>query len=271
MTPRLNVFLLVVLLLVGLPLYWFQFDASAPEARAKPITIEELRSLANAGKGPRPVEIRHELIGTRISLHNQLAAGMGLRPIRIGIRAFELPVPQSRPIVIDAGATRETAAENGISDFDEPAQQRIDHAVAEAGLRLRLLDHPVHRGNPAIRSPYAQPLPDLSDGRPHAVAPGVVLIPQPGLPDDARMVFVQLADGREFLFTGDVAQVTESWLSIRPGARSLADIGHPEKRTEIASWLMTINALRRAAPKMLIVAGHDPASPPGIPRGFIHS
>ncbi|WP_395395231.1 hypothetical protein WBP07_07620 [Novosphingobium sp. BL-8A] len=270
MTPRLNAFLLAVLMLVGLPLYWFQFDSSAPEARAKPLNIDELRNLANSDKGQHPTEVRHELVGMRMSLHNQLAAGTGLRPIRVGVRAFELLIPRSRPIVIDAGTTAKIASDNGVTDFDAFAQQRIDHEVSEAGLRLRLLDHPVHRGNPEVRSPNAQPLPDLGDGAPRAVAPGVVVIPQPGLPEEARMVFVQLADGREFLFTGDVAQVTESWQSIRPGARTLADIGHPEKRTAIASWLMAINALHHAAPKMVIVPGHDPAAPQGIPWGFAH-
>ncbi|WP_395333845.1 hypothetical protein WBP06_08705 [Novosphingobium sp. BL-8H] len=271
MTPRLNVFLLFLLMLVGLPLYWFQFDASAPGALAKPLEIAQLRTLADASKGQRPTEIRHELIGTRISLHNQLAAGTGLRPIRTGVRAYQLVVPGSRPILIDAGTTPELAKDSKVRDYDEAAQARIDHEAAQAGLLLRLLDRPVHSGNPAVRSPHAVPLPDLSDGRPHAVAPGIVVIPQPGLPYAPMMIFVQLADGREFLFTGDIAQVPESWQSLRPPARRLADIGHPHRRTEIASWLMTIRALHQAAPGMVIVTGHDPAAPQGIPWRFVQS
>lgn len=269
MTPRLNLFLLIVLLLVGLPLYWFQFDASAPDARAKPLDIAQLRALADGEKGPHPTEVRHELIGTRIALHNQLAAGTGLRPMRTGLRAYEVVVPGARPILIDAGTTRRIARENRVKDFDAAAQARIDRALAQAELRLHLLDQSVHRGNPAIRSPHALPLPDLSDGRPHAVAPGVVVIPQPELPDAAMMVFVKLADGREFLFTGDVAQVPESWQATRPPARRLGDIGHPRRRTEIASWLLTIKALHQQAPGMVVVTGHDPAAPAGIPWHFI--
>lgn len=271
MTPRLNVFLLVVIVLVGLPLYWFQFDASAPDAKPKPLGIEELRRLADLEHGPRPTEIRHELIGTRVSLHNHLAAGTGLRPVRTGVRAFELIVPGSRPILIDAGTTQDIADKNNISDFDPAAQARIDRAVSEAGMRIRLSDRPVHIGNPEIRAPHALPLPDLSDGRPRAIAPGLVIVPLPGLPHDPVMVFAKLADGREFLFTGDVAPVPESWQAIRPPAREFSDIGRPERRTEIASWLMTINALHPAAPQMVIVTGHDPLAPEDVPWGFAHS
>ncbi|TCM22377.1 hypothetical protein EDF56_1011067 [Novosphingobium sp. PhB165] len=271
MTPKFNVFVLALLLLVGLPLYWFQFDASAPDAHAKPLDIDELRTLAKSIDGAHPTQIRHELIGTRMSLHNQLAAGTGLRPIRTGIRAYELLVPGARPIVIDAGTTAEIAEENNVSEFDSIAQRRVDHEVAQAGLRLQLLDRPSHRGNPAVHSPEALPLPDLSDGHPRAVAPGIVAIPQLDLPNRATMYFVQLADGREFLFTGDVAQVSESWQDLRPPARTFADLGHPDKRIAIASWLMTIQALKRAAPSLVVIPGHDPAAPDGVPWGFVKS
>lgn len=271
MTPRFNIFMLVVLLLLGLPTYWLQFDASARDAKSKRLDIATLRELANAIPGEHPAQIRHEIIGTRMALHNQLAAGAGLRPIRTGVRAYELLVPGERSIVIDAGTTAELADENNVTDFDAAAQRRVDHEVARAGLRLQLLDRPVHRGNPAISSPHAAPLPDLGDGLPHAVAPGVVIIPQEGLPNHPRMVFVKLANGAEFLFTGDIAQIPESWKALRPPSRTLADLGHPAQRSEIVSWLMTINALKRAAPKMEIVVGHDPAAPQAIPWGFVRS
>ncbi|MFC0683649.1 hypothetical protein [Novosphingobium clariflavum] len=271
MTPRFNIFILVVLLLVGLPVYWFQFDASARDAQPKRLDIAALREMANAIPGAHPVQIRHEIIGSRISLYNQLAAGAGLRPIHTGVRAYELRVPGQRPILIDAGTSAALAEENNVTDFDAAAQQRVDHVARDAGLRLQLLDRPVHRGNPAVSSPHAARLPDLGDGRPRAVAPGVVVIPQDNLPNHPRMVFVQLANGAEFLFTGDVAQVPLSWEALRPPARTFADLGHPALRTEIVSWLMTINALKRAAPKMVVVAGHDPAAPRIIPWGFVRS
>lgn len=268
MTPRLNLFLLVVLLLVGVPLYWFQFDASAPGAKPLPLTIGKLRQLADEIPGDSPTHLHEELIGYRSVLHNQIAAGGGLRPIRLSVRAFELTVPDSGPIMIDAGTTPAGAEERHLQDYDTAAQARIDRHVEAAGLRLVLLDHLLHRGNRALVSPGARPLPDFSDGEPHAVAHGVVAIPLKGLPNRAMMVYARLENGREYLFTGDVATINENWVDARPPARTFSTVGDVDERVRIVSWLKTINALKHAAPAMFIVPGHDPGPIPGALRGF---
>jgi len=268
LTPRFNLLLLILLLLVGVPLYWFQFDSSAPGAKPLPITMSRLRELARSIPGEAPHELRQEVLGYRSVLYNRIAAGSGLRPIRLAVRAFELVVPGQPPILIDAGTTPAEARERDLQDFDFAAQQRVDRSAQGAALKLLLLDRPLHRGNTALTSPAAAAPPDLGGGEPRAVAPGIVAIPLEGMPDRAMMVYTRLADGREFLFTGDVATVDANWLDARPPARTFATLAKADERRLTVSWLKTIKALKRAAPTMIIVAGHEPRDVPGIASGF---
>jgi hypothetical protein len=268
LTPRFNLLLLILLLLVGVPLYWFQLDDSAPGAKAYPLDIARLRDLAASIPGQAPRELRQEVVGYRTLLSNRIAAGSGFRPVRLAVRAFEAVVPGQPPILIDAGTTPRDAKKRDVEDFDAAAQHRVDRRVEIAAMKLVLLDRPLHRGNPALSSPEAIPLPDLGNGEPRAVAPGVVLIPLPGLPDRARMVYIRLEDGREFLFTGDVATIDANWLQLRPPARTFRSMTDGDERRETVSWLMTIKALKRAAPAMSIVAGHEPRDVAGITSGF---
>ncbi|TDW68169.1 hypothetical protein EDF57_10141 [Novosphingobium sp. PhB55] len=268
MTPRLNLLLLILVLLLGVPLYWFQFDASAPGAKPLPITMSRLRELAEGIPGPAPVALRQEVLGYHSELYNRIAAGSGLRPVRLALRAFELVVPGRAPILIDAGTTPVDARKRDVEDFNFSAQRRVDEAAEIATMKLVLLDRPLHRGNPALASPDAVPLPDLGDGEPRAVAPGVVAIPLKGLPDRAMMVYIRLEDGREYLFTGDVAKIDANWMEGRPPARTFATMRNGDERRLTVSWLMTIKALKRAAPAMIVVSGHEPRDVAGIASGF---
>lgn len=268
MTPRLNLLLLILMLLIGVPLYWFQFDSSAPGAKPLTLSLTHLRTLADEIPGKAPQELRQEVIGYRTALYNRIAAGSGLRPVRLPVRAFELAATDRRPILIDAGTTPRAAKERDLRGFDPAAQRRVDQRARTAALKLLLVDGPLHRGNPALTSPDADPLPDFGNGEPRAVAPGVVAIPLKGLPDRAMMVYARLEDGREYLFTGDVAPLDANWLESRPPARSLGTMRGSDERRLIVSWLKTIKALKDAAPAMIVVSGHEPRNIAGVASGF---
>ena len=158
MTPRLNLLLLILMLLIGVPLYWFQFDSSAPGAKPLPLSLTHLRTLADEIPGNAPRELRQEVIGYRTALYNHIAAGSGLRPVRLPVRVFELTASDRAPILIDAGTTPRAAKERDLHDFDPAAQRRVDLRAETAALKLLLVDGPLHRGNPALTSPYADPL-----------------------------------------------------------------------------------------------------------------
>ena len=71
------------------------------------------------------------------------------------------------------------------------------------------------------------------------------------------MVFVRLADGREFLFAGDIATMARSWQELRARSRLIGDYFAPEDRAEIYAWLKTIRALKAQSPGLVILPGHD--------------
>lgn len=272
MTRRLNFWLLSVLLIIAIPYYWYLVDPGAGpgavEPKAKPLTMTRLRALAAETDGPRPVELRVETVGVRNNSRNMLVAGSGLRSVPNTVRAYELVVPGQLPVVIDAGTSAKVAQEDEFDSFDQAAQARIARTISRAGHFVLLVDLPNHNGGHRHpERPAGKDIPP-SSGAPYALVPGVVVIPVTGLQRGTVMVYARLANGREYLFTGDVAKLHESWIKVRASAR-LATRGEPDSyRSETLSWLMTINALHRAAPGMIVVPGHDPAHIPYSTANF---
>ncbi|WP_235037563.1 MULTISPECIES: hypothetical protein [unclassified Novosphingobium] len=254
------------LLIIGIPYYWYLVDPGAgpgaTEPRAKPVTIAQLRALAAAPEGQRPVAVRVETVGLRYSSRNILVAGTGLRTVPNTVRAYELVVPGSGPIVIDAGTSLKAARTLDFEWFSEAAQARVELARQRASHTVMLSDRPSHNGGHAPGSQRTGPELLPLRGPPYALAPGVVMIPASGLRPGSFMLYAWLEDGREYLFTGDVAKTGANWQDLLPPAR-FATRGDPASyRGETLSWLMTINALHRAAPQMAVIAGHDPAKVP---------
>jgi len=266
LTRRLNVWLLSVLLIIAIPYYWFLADAGAGigsgEPRAKPLTIGALRKLADASDGQRPIELRVETVGLRMTSRNMLVAGGGLRQAPNIISAYELIVPGNGPIVIDAGISRSSAMTHEFDRYSGEAQARIETALSKASHVILLADKPTHNGGyPTGTHRVEQELPPSGDV-PYTLAPGVVVIPASGVAPEANMVYVRLSDDREFLFTGDIAKLAVNWKELRLPARIATRGEIASFRRETLSWLMTINALHRAAPQMTIVAGHEPSKIP---------
>ncbi|AIT78604.1 hypothetical protein [Novosphingobium pentaromativorans] len=268
MTPRLNLLLLALILIIGVPYYWFQLDADRDGAKPKPLSIAQLRSLAESIPGQKPTGVNYEQLGFRFILSNKLAAGTGLRPARSALRAYELIVPGEGPITIDCGTTSAAAERYNVRNYDRMAERRINRAAQKASLSLLLVDHPLHNGDGGFGSPRARTMPATNSDAPHAVAPGVVVIPLPGLTVGSNMVYTRLEDGREFLFTGDAAMIDSSWQDVLPPARIVTNYLRPRERTEIVSWLMTINALASDAPHMTVITGHEPGTLTSVKRGF---
>jgi hypothetical protein len=83
------------------------------------------------------------------------------------------------------------------------------------------------------------------------------------------MVYAQLADGREILFTGDAAKTAANWTVPRLPARFATRDEPTPYRSENLSWLMTIATLHHAAPAMSVVPGHDLANVPFSAGPFV--
>lgn len=284
MTRRLNWILLVVLLAIGLPYYWFLLDNSGGGLPAKPITIAELRRLAATIPGEAPYAVEVERAAFRRVPGNLMVAGAGMKRKLIGYMAFRLMVRGGRPVLIEGGITPAIAAAVGAEQFNPYAQARIDAAMDQAGIILVTHEHPDHLGaivahggrallqtarlnprqvppaNMAARLAWngAVPPPRLNGTAPEAVAPGVVVLPAPNShTPGSQMIYVRLADGRELLFAGDNASFAQNWQELRGRSRLVETWFAPENRAEVFAWLKTIRALKTQAPGLMVVPGHD--------------
>ncbi|MBB4857081.1 hypothetical protein HNO88_000378 [Novosphingobium chloroacetimidivorans] len=271
MTRKLNVVLLTLLVLIAVPFTWLLLNASTRGIEIKPVTIAQLRNLAASVPGQAPTQVRYEVVGHRRVTSDLLAAGSGLRPLPFVIRAYELVGPDGTLVTIDRGLSADLAEQRGIADFDPVAHAAVSRALAAAPVHLTLATDMHHTG-------MHEAPPALGTGRPgryklanapYAVVPGVVVIPTSSIVPGQRMVYVRLVDGREVLFTGDVAPINISWEDERPPARIVTGLFVDHDREEIGAWLRTIGALRSAAPRLHIVTGHDQHLPRMLVQGFI--
>lgn len=301
MTRRLNWILLALALVVGVPFYWLLVDNRPGDAAAKPISIAQLRSLAAAMPGQAPVGVEVELVAYRRLPGNLFAAGTGFKRRLIGVMAWRLPVPGQGPLVIDSGMSQAAASEMGMEAFEAAGWNNVRRALAEASQIVITHEHADHLGgvvglgdrtlldrvrfNPGqlpgnrwtdmLRWPAPPlPAPTIAGIQPRPIAPGVVVIPARSHTEGSQMVFVRLADGREFLFTGDIATLAVSWQQQRARSRLVGDYFAPEDRREVFSWLKTIAALKAQAPALVVLPGHDfewvigPGNKTGVTQGF---
>lgn len=285
MTKRLNWFLLVVVVVLGGSFYWLMIDNRPGDSAAKPIEIEALRTLAASIPGAAPSALEVELVASRRMPGDLFVAGSGIKRKLVAVMAWQLLVPGGKPIVIDSGMTAASAQEMGMEQYHPAAQARVDASLRAAGLILITHEHPDHIGglvalggaplNAAARlNPQQLPsaplaakmapwpagvvLPArLAASGLQAVAPGVVVIPAPSHTPGSQMIYVRLADGHEYLFTGDIATFAQSWQQLRARSRLVGDYIAPENRGEVFAWLRTIRALKATAPALTVLAGHD--------------
>lgn len=296
MTHRLNLILLALALAIGLPYYWFLLDNSGQSLAAKPVTIAQLRQLAGSIPGEAPSAVEMERTAFRRIPGNLMVAGSGMKRKLVGYMGFRLPVRGGKPVMIESGITPAIAAAQNAESFNLSAQARIDREMDGAGLILVTHEHPDHLGalaahggaalrqaawlNPrqlAAKLPWngAQPPARLNGTMPQAVAPGIVVIPAPDShTPGSQLIYVRLANGREFLFAGDVSSFAQNWTELRGRSRLVETWYAPQNRAEVFAWLKTIRALKAQAPGLLVVPGHDwewlanPENHTGIGNGF---
>lgn len=268
MTRRLNYWLIALIAIISVPYYWYLIaDPASAGAAPKAVTIGQLRQLADALPGQRPVQVRSEILGSARIMRNRLIAGWGLRPAPLAVRSFQLVMPGNQSIVIGAGVSAATAEKFDMRDYRAAPQNRVEAAMRQAAHTVMLNGGPLQRGD--LPASPRNTAPAKADAAPYPLAPGVVVIPVPGIEPAAKLVYVRLANGREFLFAGAAAKVHESLTTLVPPARISQRADLPNSGTETKSWLMTINALRHAAPDMAVVSAHEPAGIPHVVKGFI--
>lgn len=277
--------LLALLVLVGVPYYWLLVDNSPGNAKPATIDIAEARRLAATTPGPLPEVVRVQQVGWRRVPGALFVAGGGLKRNLLSIYALQLDGPWGS-IVIDSGMGAAEAEELGLEHFSRAEQAKVDAALRSARLIVLTHEHGDHAAGllrlpdfamvaskaliPPEQGPggaKARGLPWPTDARAaippfaytgmKAIAPGVVLIRAPGHTPGSQMIFARLANGREYLFTGDTATMARSWEQLRARSRLIGDYIVGEDRDAVFGWLKAIRAAQTSNPKLVVVPGHD--------------
>lgn len=264
---RINLWLVVLLTLIAAPYYWLLIDRSAIGIKAKPLDIGQLRGLAASVPGNLSTQIRYEIVGTRAVSGNLVTAGAGVMEMNLEILAFQIISPSQPAVTIDAGLRPDLVEQFALSHYSKKAQHNVDLAVAQAGQAVTLGGYALHPE--ASKSAARRESVAAKAAAPHAIAPGIVAIPIDGMPAGTKMLFVHTSDGREYLFTGDVAPIPQSWNRTIPPARWIESRDPRVDRAEIVSWLKTIRALKKQTPSLFIVEGSDRMLPAPFAEGFL--
>jgi glyoxylase-like metal-dependent hydrolase (beta-lactamase superfamily II) len=288
MTRKFNLAVLVLLVLIGGPIWYLLIDSSPWNVPARKIDIVAARRLADAMPGPKPIGVSLEIVAWKRVPGNVLAAGSGFKRRVVAVMAFRLDFPEGRPLVIETGRTPAYASELEMDGFDPSAQAKVNTALKEAsaiivthehgdhlgGLaailggnggsgiasRAKLNRNQVPDGQPSVALPWPEDLqihPTISSGKLQAVAPGVVVIPTAGHTRGSQMIFVKLANGSELLFAGDTTPMAVNWQETRPSSRLITDHAVPQDRIAVIGWLKALKDAKAANPSLKIIPGHD--------------
>jgi glyoxylase-like metal-dependent hydrolase (beta-lactamase superfamily II) len=267
--------------------YWLIVESHMPFSGSYTIDIAQLRKLADEKTGAKPMEIRVETVGTITFPKTVVVAGDGWDSTELPVSAYQLVYPD-HTAVIDTGYDKATAskATATTSGFDEAAYKRIVAGMNGASLIVITHEHWDHAATlfaqpnldqllkvtqltreqvdnadrlaPSSFPPEAKKTVKPIDYKTYlAVAPGVVLVKSPGHTPGSQSVYVKLANGKEYLFIGDVAWHQRNIDEVRERARLVTWLFMDEDRDQVMLELGELNRLQKATPELVIVPGHD--------------
>jgi glyoxylase-like metal-dependent hydrolase (beta-lactamase superfamily II) len=276
--------LCALLAIAGAAYYWFVVESHAPAGAEYALDIGEVRRLAGGASGDKPIAVEVEAVALFKPPAAFVVAGDGWEPSELPVYSYRVVYPQTF-VIIDTALNNELGGGN-LDSFDAAAFARMQAAMALSSLILVTHEHSDHIGgltthpnlaavlaatkltreqiaNTAAMVPARFPDHALDGYVPldyqnyDAVAPGIVLIKSPGHTPGSQMVYVQTADGTEFLFIGDVAWHFRNIEVQRERPRFATQFMIKEDREAVFGQLGALHRLHEAEPRINIVPGHD--------------
>jgi glyoxylase-like metal-dependent hydrolase (beta-lactamase superfamily II) len=270
-----------VLVLLFVVLFGLGGTAAAP-AGAYTIDLDALHRAA-AGQGPLPERIEVERVGNFAFPRTLVVAGGGLHLQPMVLLAHRVVYPD-RSIIVDTAMGPEGAKKMPGSRMDMAAFDRVEAAMKKASAIVFTHEHVDHVGGLAVapdapalanavmmtREQLDSPRLERKDFAPgtlerlrplsyqglYTVAPGVVLQKAPGHSPGSQLVYVELANGRRFLFVGDIAWTRDN-VTMQRGRPYIAKLLMGEDRPEVAAQLA---ALSRLPADVHLIIAHDPVA-----------
>lgn len=280
-----------LLVIAGAAFWWlFLSGSKAPASAPGVMDVAGWRALIaqDAGQGPERIgwlEVAHDNFPAFV-----VQAGRFDGPVEMSFNSVELAWPD-QTILIDTAVDAEIMAgmaQTKAAQFDAAAYEAMLAGMSRAGQIVITHEHIDHvigiarHPDPAGIAPrlsvtgtqrdalspfaiggalpdeirYAQTL-DLS--APARIAPGVVIAPMSGHSPGSQVIFVQRADGAEFLFIGDIAWTIRNIeeLTTRPLALNYMIFDPPEVRDNVRAQLRALHDLMETDPALTIVPAHD--------------
>jgi len=267
---------------------WLYLNARepVPEESSYVFDIEEVRRLADELPGEKARAINAELVAEAELPRAGVFAGAGFEAHLMVHQVFQVVFPDGF-LLIDA-AFDESVHEQmgGLRPFYPEAKRRVQEALQNADQVLITHEHLDHIQGLALSADPASLAKRLRLSREQfanqrrldeaeipealrnqsrildyesalAVAPGVVVVKAAGHTPGSQLIYVQLADGREFLFLGDVAWHMDAIRQLHYRPRLVTDLILGEDRAAVLDQFRTLHDLMEAEPGVVLVSSHD--------------
>jgi len=266
---------------------WLTAKEPVPQESDYVLSIEELRRLADAVPGAKPVAVYSALVAEASLPRAAVFAGESFDPHPMVHQVFQIAYPDGGSVVLDAGfpaSFLERMDPNGrhhaaayeqvhaaLSQADQAfvTHEHFDHLAgiadhpapeALAG-RVRLTSEQLANeealGEARVPDALRERLEPLAFERVHAAAPGIVLQKAPGHTPGTLLAYVRLQDGSEYLFVGDVAWHLDQIAHEHYRPRLVTSFFLGEDRRAVLAQFRAIANLMRETPDLAVVVSHD--------------
>ncbi|WP_425229646.1 MBL fold metallo-hydrolase [Sphingomonas sp.] len=289
----------VIVLLLGAAVWWLFYDNRMPRSGRFDLDLAAIRAEAARLPGPGPARIEVELLSHTNAPRIGIVAGTSWGKMDMVRASYRLVWPD-QSIIVDTGNSGALARRFGARSYDAAAWSRLVAAMDRASDIVVTHEHADHIGGlvesphlaaiigrarvtreqladptemEPLRWPRGQTPTPLIYDRLHALAPGVVLMKAPGHTPGSQMVYVRRADGREYLFMGDVASNADNvrLQRIRPRYTTTYLDGHHDDRRAVMLETQALGRLATSDPALVLVPGHDAiAIHELVRRGLLH-